>query len=148
MSTIAYRDGQMAADTGMTGSNGSHLLHTHKIVKRADGALIGAVGDAAYAAAFLKWAVDEVGPPPDAKRLDGSTDRGVIVRAIDAPWEIYEARGMFSCFGPYFALGSGAPEATGAMHAGASAVDAVRAALAHDEGTFGEIDVLNEQQSQ
>lgn len=40
---------------------------------------------------------------------------------------------------PYHALGSGRQIALGAMHAGAHPVDAVKAAMTHNDGTFGKV---------
>ena len=87
----------------------------------------------------------ESGPPPKAVRDDNNFDRGVIFRKTGVI-EIYEPDGMFKMTAPYYALGSGRPEALGAMHHGATAEEAVQAAIAHDANTGGEVTVLRHDQ--
>lgn len=141
MTTIAYRDGVLAADTIMC-MGGTLIGSTVKIARRMDGAMAGSAGGATYNAAFSLWFLDgEIGPPPKAEQDDHSFDRGVIFRA-DGTLEVFEPRGRFSATAPYFAFGSGKELALGAMFAGADAVTAVRAAIAHDPHTGGDITVL------
>ena len=146
MTTIAYRAGVLAADTGMT-VGGSRLGSIVKIARREDGALAGAAGNAWYSAAFLAWFLGGAsGAPPEAKLDQSNIDRGVIFLA-DGTIEVFEPGGSFKLTAPYFAFGAGRPEALGAMHAGASAVGAVQAAIEHDEHTFGDITVLLHEQA-
>jgi ATP-dependent HslUV protease subunit HslV len=141
MTTIVYRDGELAADTGMT-AGGSMVGHVTKIGRNAKGDLAGAAGDASYNFAFIAWfVVGEQGSAPEAKEDDKAFDRGVIFRR-DGRIEVFEPRGRFECSAPYYALGSGRPEALGALFMGATAEQAVRAAMAHDANTFGDVDVL------
>lgn len=141
MTTIAYRSGVMAADTGMS-SGGGRVGFTQKIARTLDGHLVAAAGSAAYAHAFKQWALGgEVGDPPKAKSDGNYCDRGLIVRAT-GQIEVYEEGGMFPVEASYVAMGSGAAEARGAMFCGATAEQAVRAAIEHDDGTFGDITVL------
>lgn len=140
MTTITYRDGEIACDTSITNTGGARTGTSFpKIRRNAKGDLAGACGDAAYAFAFLKWFEDgEIkGDMPPAKDADG--DLGVIFRARAGQWESYQERGMHTVSGDYYSIGSGSPEARGALFAGASAVGAIKAAIAHDTGTGGEI---------
>ena len=140
MTTIAYRDGVLAADTGATcGSSRNGAVS--KIVRRADGAMAGAGGSASYTHAFLKWFVSGDGQAPDAKEDNNSMDSAVVFMT-DGTIEVYEPRGSFTITAPYYAMGSGRPEALGAMFAGADAKRAVEAAMAHDAHTFGSITLL------
>lgn len=141
MTTIAYRNGVLAADTRMC--LGDNLLGTTvKIARNANGDLAGAAGDATYNFAFLKWFTGlESTPPPEAKQTDNNIDRGVIFRK-NGVIEVYEPRGQFQVVAPYYAFGSGRPEALGAMYAGADAETAVRAASAHDAFTGGDVTIL------
>lgn len=141
MTTIAYRDGVLAADTGMT--VGAVLLgHTTKIVRRADNDMAGSAGDAAYAAAFLDWFMNgEIGSPPEAKEDSDYFDRGIIFRA-DGTIMVFEPRGRFPIRAKYYAFGSGREFAIGAMYTGANAAQAVLAAIAHDPHTNGDVTVL------
>jgi 20S proteasome alpha/beta subunit len=138
MTTIAYRDGVIAADTGMT-VGGSRLGRIVKIARNESGALAGAAGSAGYNAKFLDWfRGGAVGDPPEARETERSFDRGVVFHA-DGVIDIYEPTGVFHATAPYFAFGSGRPEALGALFMGATAEQAVRAAIEHDEATFGEV---------
>jgi len=140
MTTIAYRNGVLAADTCVSVGD-SHNGRIVKIARRDDGSLAGAAGDAAYNAAFLRWFSEhEQGAPPEAmsSRDYNTFDRGVIFRP-DGTIEVFEPRGSHTLAAKYYALGSGRPEALGAMFAGADALTAVRAAMAHDAHTGGEV---------
>lgn len=140
MTTIAYRDGVLAADTAL--SYGSMLRGATKITRCSDGVLAGAAGNAGYNTLFLQWAErGRHGEPPVAQRVDDGLDRGVLFYP-DGVVEIYEANGVYRCRPPYYAFGSGKSEALGAMFAGADAEMAVRAAIEHDPGTGGDITVL------
>lgn len=139
MTTIAYRSGVLAADTGTT-VGGTRIGDTSKIGRAVDGSLYGAAGRSTYASAFREWAHDmRCGTPPEAI-VDGNyCDRGLIVYP-DGRIEIYEQGGKFTVAAPYYAMGSGRCEALGAMHAGGDAEAAIRAAMAHDESTYGHIE--------
>lgn len=141
MTTIAYRDGAIAADTS-TCAGGSMVGRVVKIARNATGDLAGAAGDAWYCRAFLAWFEGgEKGSVPEGKSEHDGFDRGCIFRR-DGSIEVYEPRGMFTMTAPYYALGSGKAEALGAMFAGADAEIAVRAAVEHDPHTGGDVVVL------
>ena len=144
MTIIAYRDGVMAAD--MQASKGDSKMGTvRKIGRNTAGDLAGVAGDAARAAAFLRWfEKGEEGPQPTLiwEKDGGSFDRALIVRKAGEPYEIYEPSGMFLMYAAYTAIGSGTPEAMGAMHHGATAEEAVAAAIAHDVHCGGDTTVL------
>ncbi|MDB5612046.1 MAG: CcrSwift [Bradyrhizobium sp.] len=142
MTTIAYRDGVLAADTGMTIGD-SRIGRVTKIVRGPNGNLGGAAGSCGYAQKFREWvAGGEQDSPPEPKEKENSfSDKGVVFRR-DGTIDVHEVNGRFSCCANYYAFGSGRPEALGAMFAGADAETAIRAAIEHDSGTFGEIDVL------
>lgn len=65
-------------------------------------------------------------------------DKCGTVRLFDSD----EGDGSYEIRPPYFALGSGQDYALGAMHHGASAEEAIAAAIQHDKGTNGGIMVL------
>lgn len=141
VTTIAYRDGVLAADTAMC--QGGVMIGTIvKIVRRDDGDMAAAAGDAAYNAAFNAWFMaGENGSPPEAKSEDIFLDRGMIFRK-SGQIEVFEPRGKFACQAPYIAVGSGRESALGAMFAGADAETAIKAAIQLDPHTGGEITVL------
>lgn len=141
MTTIAYRDGVLAADTSMTVS-GVMVGRMVKIVRRADGDMAGGAGDAAMVGTFNEWFLaGESGTRPELKEGDNWIDRSVIFRRSGAI-DIFEPRGRFTCTAPYYAVGSGKEAALGAMFAGADAETAVRAAMEHDPHTKGDVTVL------
>lgn len=142
MTTIAYRDGVIAADTLACSGNLADLF-VAKIAARA-GVLAGATGTSAMCMAFRDWfRRGMVGDPPSpvnpADKDDGYTGvifpgANVVLMWNDAGWLKAEA--------PYYAAGSGREIALGALAVGASAEEAVRAASRHDTHTGGEITVL------
>lgn len=143
MTTIAYRDGVLAADTAMHRGT-TRVDGITKIVRASDGLLAGAAGTAGYNGSFLAWAVDgrlRAEPPPVAKEDNDNYDTGLIFHP-DGLVELFEPSGRFEARPAYFAIGSGRDAALGAMFSGADAVTAVKAAIAHDAWTSGGITVL------
>lgn len=140
MTTIAYRDGVLAADTAVC-QGGLMLGSMIKIVRGKNGDLAGSVGDAVFNWAFSTWFLGgEEGPAPEAKQED-SFDRGVIFRKSGLI-DLFEPRGWFQASAPYFAFGSGREVALGAMFAGADAAVAVEAAIEFDPHSGGTVTVL------
>jgi hypothetical protein len=142
VTTIAYRDGVMAADA-LTCQGDALVGTAKKIVRNAHGDLAGCAGAAVVTRAFLAWFL---GGEQGRFSADGAARgdlrfRGLIVRARGRI-QVFEDEGWYTFCAPYVAIGSGAPEARGAMFSGADAITAVRAARAHDAGTGGRITVL------
>lgn len=139
MTTIAYRDGVMAADSGGWIGDTVHPW-TQKLAKGKDGSLWGASGTAAEIFAFLD-AVVESGDPRDWPRPNRGADGGASFIALRAARD-----GTLSLWGPdgverfpgarYFAIGSGRDVAFGALWAGASYEDAIKAAATHSTGAI------------
>lgn len=138
MTTIAYRAGVIAADT-LTTAGRDRVGYTRKI-GGSNGLLWGASGDAAWCKGWRDWlskgAQGDPATPPD-------DNTGGLVVLPDDSIMVFHARGFEHRIGlPYWADGSGADFALGAMHAGASAEEAVRAAMAWDTTTGGDVTVL------
>lgn len=132
----------LAADTGMINGGGRSGFIT-KIARNAGGDLAGACGNATYLHKFLKWfSSGENGEPPEGQDEKGNYDVGVIFRASGENVR-FERAGSFVFRAEFYAIGSGAPEACGAMWAGASAKRAIAAAIELDTGTFGEIETVS-----
>lgn len=159
MTTITYRDGVLAADSGVF--NESRNLHEgamQKVFQLMGGLLYAGAGDADDRA--VRALLDNVRSPdqlPGAKELlatscdinavvvfpDGqvftiSCDASDADDEDDTTWdaEIIPLRA------PYLALGSGCQIAMGAMWAGKSAVQAVEAACEHNVWTRGPVQSL------
>lgn len=136
MTTIVYRDGVLAADTRMIA--GTAIIGSiAKIVRRDDGALCGGAGHASVVQAFQRWFLDgEEGDPPveDETKMFVISPKGNV--------EMFEVDGTIEWRAPYFAMGSGKEFALGAMYAGASAEEAVKAAMKFDPYSGGKVMTL------
>jgi ATP-dependent HslUV protease subunit HslV len=142
MTTIAYRDGMLAADTLITCGD-SRDGFAAKIVK-VDGMLCGASGSAIHGQAFVAWL--KKGREGDCPLLGlGEKDRtnGIMV-SPDGKLRMWSDTGFwdFEPHGGYYAIGSGCEYATGAMAMGATAEQAVRVAIKHDVRSGGDVTVL------
>lgn len=134
MTTIAFRDGVMAADTQISGE-GLRQGHLVKVGRNREGHLIGACGPASYITRLLNWFQQENG---QFEKKDGD---GEAIIARPQHVEFLDIHGTHILEADYFATGSGFQLALGAMAHGASAEDAVRAAMKHDSSTGGRITV-------
>jgi hypothetical protein len=143
VTTIAYRDGVLAADTLIT--SGGDVIGQNTKIGGKNGVLWGASGDAAWGHAFRGWMrAGMVGEPPPIP--DDAT--GATIFLPNGSVVALHARG-FECRNglPFWADGSGADYALGAMQHGATAEQAVRAAMAWDTRTGGEITVLKREET-
>jgi hypothetical protein len=131
MTTFAYKDGVLAADSAATCS-GTYQGSTQKIFASKRGGLVAVSGDMAANAAFKKWVEEKhcQGEVPD-------TDAAYSAIWIKPNGEIYviEFRAAVRLDAPFVAGGSGMDLATGAMAFGATAAEAVQVAAAFDTST-------------
>lgn len=140
MTTIAYRDGLLVADT-LVSRNGAVSGYVQKI-HRAGGLRFGFCGTLSLDQRFADWLRGGLqGTAPSLRCGDSEgcvavfmPDGSIVEWNGDCPPDVIRA--------PYAAYGSGAPFALGAMAAGATAEEAVRAAAAVDHNTGGAITVL------
>jgi hypothetical protein len=135
MTTVAYRDGILAADTCMV--QGDEVVlpgRLVKICKCPDGSLVGGAGIVSDIYAFLAWCQGgKAGEKPAIH--DGSSFLEILP---DGSMRHHHEWGECPIEGaPYYAIGAGFREALGAMHAGATAIGAVHAAITHNAGTNG-----------
>ena len=146
MTTIAYRDGLMAADT-------TAYLHRHtcpsgiKIAKGINGTLYGVAGNAARCSQFIdavhKEALGEEVIFPMPRPTDtgnGARDESdfyVLIVHTDGRKRILTAYGEENHDrADYIALGADAAVAYGAFYAGAGAVMALNACARHGVSSF------------
>lgn len=143
MTTIAYRDGCLAADTLVS-------VQTHrdgyatKIAKLGP-YLAGASGYHAMTLKFLDWF--RMGMPADrtpemGMNRDEKYDTYGHIFCPDGLIVTFSPLGWTKRRAPYYATGSGCDYAYGAMSMGATAEEAVRAALVHETASGGPITVL------
>lgn len=130
MTTIAYRDGVMAGDSGCWLSNVKYSSAI-KVAKGHDGSLHGVAGTAGDALGYLKWVTDGMcGEPPKPDSVNREEGRGAFVALVIPPknglarlWTAYGWEDHHDV--SFIAIGAGAEMAIGAMAAGASAERAV-----------------------
>lgn len=140
MTTIAYRDGVIAAD-GASFRGQTRIDGMVKVARGPEGRLGGACGHAGFMTGWLDWIAGRCSAPPEPKMTQDTADAGLIVYP-DGRIELHEADGVFSIATPYYAMGCGRDQALGAMFTGATAEVAIKAAIAHDAYTGGEVTVL------
>lgn len=137
MTVIAYRDGVMASDSAVF--IGTLLAgSTRKIMRAPDGALGGACGPSACTGRFRSWMAGSREHAFDS----GDPDFGaILVEPGGVVWMIDGRSEAFRLDGPFHAQGVGIQCAMAAMEMGASAEDAVRAAIKHNAYCAGEVQV-------
>lgn len=143
MTTIAYRDGVMAADSGVWFGDGL-APWARKIVRDAEGTLYGVAGNAGQASDFIEWVLaGSVGEPPAAEKQDDGVSSFIVMKVTrGGPVRILTAYGCEVYAAPYFSIGAGNVAALGAMFCGASAQRAIEAAIAHASGAIGPVQFM------
>jgi len=142
MTTIAYRDGRMAADSGLIG-HGTIEGSFQKIMRvehAGNVILMGVAGFAAHASLFFDWIQDGSNPKPEIEKDDGFD--GLVVRRVGDQvtlWFYDRFLIGLDVQAGYVSIGSGRDHALGALHHGADALQAVQAAIDHDTGSVGPI---------
>ena len=140
MTTIAYRDGVLAADTLVT-EQGRICGHTKKI-RVHKGVLWGTTGCLIHQGQFDSWMLSGMrGAPPSMKTEANATSSAILI--ADQHLLTFDDHGWDAMPLPeFYAVGSGGPIALGAMAAGASAAEAVACAARFDVYSGGSITEL------
>lgn len=133
MTTIAYRDGIMVADSATT-CDGVQMGIAPKVAQTADDGLLGCCGNLSESTRFQRWLQDganleDLESIPNKSNSEGlwiQTTGEMFLVIADPPIAI-EIKGR-----EFFAIGSGSEIALGAMAAGASAEEAVRICCQYD----------------
>lgn len=143
MTTIAYKDGELAYDSLVSKGN-ARLGNMQKGVKSEN--FIAAVCGAAMAVpAFLKWVKADFNPRKKPNIVIKTEDDEFEAIVVDRKGNIIyynERLEALPIQARYHAIGSGEDFAKGAMEVGADAKRAVQAAAKLDTGTGGRIRVL------
>lgn len=141
MTTIAYKAGVLAADTGVFDRD-VYCGRARKIGRLPAGGLFGVAGTLQSLARFTTWVNQgcEGGKP----ELDADSEALIVRKDDTVHW--YGATQDVEIEGPYHAIGSGFRVAMGAMAAGASAIEAVEICARLDAYTRAPLEflVLNE----
>ncbi len=133
MTTITFRNGVMAADSGVwVEDTMSHK--TKKLYRLKNGSVAGFCGSLNEALSIIRW-------------LDG--DKDIKVNWSEATILVVTVAGrilMYDAEKPvvlrktkYVAVGTGTAVALGAFHHGATAIEAVQAAIEHDAKSKGPV---------
>lgn len=138
MTAIAYRNGVMAADTLNTFDDVK--LHAPKIIKH-KGYLLGAAGTIPSLDALVRWYFQALGKPTRPKMADGY-DMNMIVVTPAGCVQHWTHSGQYEAIrNRFWAVGSGAAACMAAMEMGASAPEAVAAAIKWATGCGGRVTV-------
>jgi hypothetical protein len=138
VSTIAYANGLMAADSGIF-INDCVLQDATKIHRIWNGGIVGIVGDLEQSAAFAAWLKAGCkGRKPRTNTLDA-----ILVEPSGKIWLYQGGNRAHPMKETYHAIGAGDDLARGAMFAGADARTAIRAAMKHNAFTRGRIRTLS-----
>lgn len=135
MTTLAYRDGELATDSRVTAGDMIVSDNRKKVHRLKDGSIVA-------------WS----GSVQDAERLLRAMRRGATIPKLDeisalhlkTDGSLYEYEGaVWVKQDPgYYATGSGMPYAFAAMDAGASAKEAIRIAIKRDANSGGRVQSL------
>jgi ATP-dependent HslUV protease subunit HslV len=139
VTTIAYRDGVLAADTQIT-AGGGVSGHVQKAFRKGS-ILYSTTGCSGLGDAFLTWVAGGLKGDPPVMKEDDNDAHGYIFPGGDrVVWRFNKVWATHHA--PFFAFGSGADYALGAMEMGATAEQAVAAAIKFDTNSGGPITVL------
>ena len=145
MTTIAYRDGVMAADKLAVRQD---IKISSCKVHYFDGGLIGFAGNFMDCLHFMDWFADKNAEkePLSFTTYEGAADApdvSAIIAYKDGRVEYWTHHCQpIPIIDPFIAIGSGAMAAMAAMHMGADALEAIRIASLVDNGTGPTVDMV------
>jgi hypothetical protein len=145
VTTIAYRDGVMAADT--RGTDDSYHPGIYKCEKlfRVDGDIIATAGEDTTGMLFVDWyGSKKLGrrAKPPARLVEGEADFCCLVLTKDGLFWYDKWCRPNKILDEFYAIGSGGAYAMGAMAHGATAEEAVRTAMRWDPYTGGDVQTM------
>lgn len=143
MTTIAYKDGILAADTRAYGGGRTPIGSKTKIHRLDDGSIFGCSSSCVGADALVREWIENGCPNQRNETVKPENFELILVRPSG---EVFYAHDNFSITGPIrtgkIAVGSGKEFALGAMEMGAGALQAVECAARLDPWTGGSIETL------
>lgn len=137
MTTIAYRDGVLAADSQITLGAMKVPGVAVKIGKTKGGVLYAGAGSVAACGKFFDW----VNSPDDGELPEGEY-AGLVILPKGELMEIENGTFLPKMRQKFVAIGSGGGYALAAMYAGATATEAVKIATKLDINSSGPIKTL------
>jgi len=138
MTTIAYKNGTLAADSLLTQGT-TRVGNFNKIEQLADGSYIGMAGSVEVFEEVIAWLNDRTLPKPTFEEDDTFT--AIIVNPNKSVRELSNSLRFFKVAGDW-AAGSGSLIALTAMHLGKTARQAVEVAIELDVGTGGKVNSI------
>lgn len=137
MTTIAYKDGVLAADTRCTIDDVIDQSEHKKVFHLKNGALVGLAGDLGVITAVLKKLRRD---PDDFEviKVEKKELNAIYVRADGKVFE-KDSNGWIPVTAKYAATGSGYLAALVAMRCGKSAREAIKIAIEFDKNTGGKV---------
>jgi ATP-dependent protease HslVU (ClpYQ) peptidase subunit len=136
VTTIAYKAGVLAGDSQATDNQLWQSQKIFKVDTSAGVLLVGIAGEIHSALVFIEWLKNDKSRKPDLS----NEDFDAIVIATTGRVTIWnQSLVAWRPVGKFFALGSGAPAAMAAMHAGKGALEAVKIACKVDPYTRGPV---------
>lgn len=134
MTTIVWRNGVLASDSCITAGD-VIVYETSKLVRLKDGSIAGYAGCPHDAIAIIKWL--------NGKDVDVDfTKTSFLVYTKKKKLLLYDTEYPLEVKGPYLALGTGTSAALGALYMGATAIEAVKAAIAVDTKSGGKVNSM------
>jgi hypothetical protein len=141
MTTIAYRSGTLAADSQIAYSN--YLNGQRPKITQCGRFHVALAGKAWLRRPLEEWlaaGADEANVPVEL--MENQAEFSCLIVDDDGVMLTFDRGYLLPVDAPYAAIGSGMFFAMGAMAHGASAEEAVAAAMAHDKNTGGPITVV------
>ena len=138
MTTLAYRDGELATDGRVTAGDMIISDRRKKVHRLKDGSIVAWSGSVQSAELLMRHLRSNKRDhqPPHMENI------GALWLRLDGTlWE-YEGEAWVKQDPGYYATGSGSPYAFAAMDAGASAKEAVRIAIKRDANSGGRVQAL------
>lgn len=141
MTAIAYRDGILAADSvGWGAQNSAVIVPVVPKIKRTEArAIYACCGWDIDIYAFDRWVIYPAERPDPFNRDDGF--QALMLREDGTLWLFDNSLRCAPVVAPFYAIGANTGFLMGAMHAGASAAEAVRLAIVHTDGAGGTVQV-------
>lgn len=132
MTTVAYRDGVLAADSRITSGDMVVSDKATKVHRLRSGHLFGWAGTAEDAEMLKRSLQKGHKPPPNLDVI------ALLATPLDG-LKVFEGNIWVPVKDPYYAIGTGAPYAIGAMDAGADACKAATIGSKRDTSSGGKV---------
>jgi ATP-dependent protease HslVU (ClpYQ) peptidase subunit len=137
VTTIAYCREILAGDSQASDNQNWRVDKLLRLDTSAGELIVGYCGEVHSAHVFIEWLKDDRSRKPDISSEDFEA---IVVSAKTGRVTIWNQSLVgWTPRGKFFAIGSGAPAAMGAMHAGKNAIDAVKIACKVDPYTRGPV---------